>query len=72
MRQLRIRDPMDLNEFIYCTADTDTEVKALIAKDLLSEVAEKEFLLTTQESKDFKDLELTREGVTNTHTDIRA
>ena len=37
MSQLRIHDPMNLNDFNYCTAEVDTEMETLITTALLSE-----------------------------------
>lgn len=72
MHQLRIRDPMDLNDFICCTAEADTEMEALTATALLSEEADAGFLFTAQESSDFAESESTSEGVINTQPEISA
>ena len=65
MCQLRTRYPMALNDFICCTAEADTEMEALTATSLLCEEGNSGFLLTAQESSDFKESEPTREGATN-------
>nr|CCA26500.1 AlNc14C379G11207 [Albugo laibachii Nc14] len=72
MHQLHIRDPMDLNDFICCTVEAETEMEALTATSLLSEVAGSGFLFTAQETKDFTESESTSEGVINTQPEISA
>lgn len=75
MHQLRIRDPMDLDDFVCCTAEADTEMEALTATALLSEEADAGFLFTAQESSDssdFAESESTSEGVINTQPEISA
>ena len=61
---------MDLNDFICCTAEANTEMEALTTTALLSEEVDAGSLLAAQESSDFIESELTREGVTKMQTEI--
>nr|CCA19907.1 hypothetical protein TRIADDRAFT_5525 [Albugo laibachii Nc14] len=72
MHQLRIRDPMDLNDFICCAAEADTEMDARTATALLSEEANAGFLFTTQESSEFTESESISEGIIKTQPEISA
>lgn len=70
MQQLRVRDPMHLNNFICCVSVNDTEMEMLNATDLHSEDADAEFLCTAQESSDgndFAESEFASEGVIYHH-----
>ena len=64
--QIRIRDVMDLNDIICCTAEANTGMKAPTATTLLSKEEDVGFLFTTQDSVDFTNLESTSEGFINT------
>ena len=59
MLQLRIRDPMDMSNFICCIAKVDTEMEALTATSLLGEDADAGFLFMAQDSNDFTASEST-------------
>uniref|UniRef100_A0AAV1V3Z7 DDE-1 domain-containing protein n=1 Tax=Peronospora matthiolae TaxID=2874970 RepID=A0AAV1V3Z7_9STRA len=67
-----IRDPMDLNKFMCCTAKADSEMEAPTAIDLLIKKADAGFLLMARESRDFKKSESSREVVTNMPIEISA
>ena len=64
MCQLRIGDPMDFNDSICCTAKTDTETEALSAIALISKEVDAGFVITANESSNFKESDSTKEGVT--------
>nr|CCA22152.1 hypothetical protein TRIADDRAFT_5525 [Albugo laibachii Nc14] len=72
LHQPRVRNPMDLNDLVCCTAEADTEMEAFSVTALLSEGAGARFLSTTQETSDFTVSELTSEGVINTQPEISA
>nr|CCA18681.1 conserved hypothetical protein [Albugo laibachii Nc14] len=72
MHQLRIRDPMDLNDLICCIVEAETEMEAPTSTALVSDEAGSGFLLTAQESSDFTESESTSEGVINTQPEISA
>ena len=65
MLPLRIRDPMNLDDFMSYTAEANTEIEALNATALPSKYVDDGFLFSAQDSSDFTELESTREGVIN-------
>ena len=70
MCQLRIHNPMDLNESIWYTAEADTEMEALTTRVVLSVEADAGSLLTAQESSEFKKAKSTRKCVPNMQTEV--
>ena len=50
-----IRDPMDLNDFICCSAKVNTQIEALTFTSLLSEEADVGFLVTAHDEGNFTE-----------------
>ena len=53
----RIHDPMDLNNFIFCTAEDDTVMEGMTATALHGEDAYYRFLFMVQDSSEYLYLE---------------